>query len=173
MDPTLFPVNFNDLPSTTRFNNITDTPHFEIGDMQISWLENDHPGRSFSYRIESGGKVVVLSTDAEYKDLRPERLEPVISFFKDADVLFFDAQYAFTESVELKRDWGHSSSFVGIDLALDANVKKLVLFHHEPNYGDFQLASNLRQARAYLKNLEPGSSLEIELAYEGMLKQPD
>ena len=56
------------------------------------------------------------------------KLQPVIDFFHGADLLIFDAQYAFTESVEMKRDWGHSSSFVGIDLALDAEVKKIGTF---------------------------------------------
>ena len=135
----------------------------------MSWLENDHPGRSFSYRVEYQGHVVVLSTDAEYKTLDPAVLNPVLSFFSDADVLIFDAQYGFTESVQLKRDWGHSSSFVGVDLALDAGVKKLALFHHEPTSDDFFLVEVLKKAQTYLKNIEPDSGLEIILAHEGLV----
>ena len=55
-----------------------------------------------------------------------------MDFFRGADLLIFEAQYVFTDSVQMKRDWGHSSSYVGIDLALDAEVKKLLLFHHDP-----------------------------------------
>ena len=133
----------------------------------IRWLPNDHPGASYSYRIEYKGKIVVFSTDAEYKQLSFQALKPVEEFFRDADVLIFDAQYAFTESVAMKRDWGHSSSMVGIDLALDAAVKKLLLFHHDPTFSDETLEKNLVQARKYLQNMEPGSPLEVDLAIEG------
>ena len=107
---------------------------YQIGeDVFVSWLANDHPGTSFSYRIEHQGKVVVFSTDAEYKDISFNAMSPVIEFFKDADVLIFDAQYVFTDAVQMKRDWGHSSSFVGIDLALDAEVDTLLLVPSRPD----------------------------------------
>ncbi len=167
--PEYFPVSFDSLGSTMEFVSLSDTQTVEIDDIKISWLENDHPGRSFSYRVEYQGHVAVLSTDAEYKTLDPAILDPVLEFFRDADVLIFDAQYGFTESVQLKRDWGHSSSFVGVDLALDAGVKRLALFHHEPTSDDFHLVEVLKKAQTYLQNVEPGSELEVLLAYEGLV----
>ena len=167
--PEYFPVSFESLGSSIEFIDLSDTKTIEIDGIKVSWLENDHPGRSFSYRVEYQGHVVVLSTDAEYKTLDPAVLNPVLSFFSDADVLIFDAQYGFTESVQLKRDWGHSSSFVGVDLALDAGVKKLALFHHEPTSDDFCLVEVLKKAQTYLKNIEPDSGLEIILAHEGLV----
>ena len=86
--------------------------------------------------------MVVFSTDAEYKDISFKAMSPVIEFFKGADVLIFDAQYVFTDAVQMKRDWGHSSSFVGIDLALDAEVDTLLLFHHDPMHTDATLLQN-------------------------------
>ena len=77
--------------------------------------------------------------------------------------MIFDAQYAFTESVEMKRDWGHSSSFVGIDLALDAEVKKLALFHHEPTFDDFKLIHNLDRAKLYSRKNGGDEDLELFL----------
>ena len=164
-----FPVSFDSFGSTVDFFDLTQNPVYEIGDdIRVTWLANDHPGSSFSYRIEHDGKAVVFSTDAEYKDLSPKTLDPVMEFFQDADVLIFDAQYVFTDSVQMKRDWGHSSSFIGIDLALDANVKSLYLFHHDPMLSDSALIANLEQARSYLHNMEPGSPLHIDLSYDGM-----
>ena len=163
-----FPVPFDSFGSTIDFVDLSETPKYQIGeDIFVSWLANDHPGTSFSYRIEHQGKVVVFSTDAEYKDISFKAMSPVIDFFKDADVLIFDAQYVFTDAVQMKRDWGHSSSFVGIDLALDAEVDTLLLFHHDPMHTDATLLQNLNQARQYLVNMEPGSKLNIDLAYEG------
>ena len=94
---------------------------------------------------------MVLSTDAEYKDLSFKALAPVQQFFSAADLLLFDAQYAFTESVQMKRDWGHSSPYVGIDIALDADVKKLVLTHHDPTISDPKLHDILLQSQKYLQ----------------------
>jgi len=168
--PKYFPVPFESLASTIDFVDLSEKDKVVIDDdITVRWLENDHPGRSFSYRVEYGGTSVVLSTDAEYKDLSPTALKPVIDFFSDADLLIFDAQYAFTESVQMKRDWGHSSPFVGIDLALDADVKKLILFHHEPNMDDFTLVQTADQAKQYLKMMEPRAKLEVLLGYEGMI----
>ena len=163
-----FPVPFEGLASTIEFIDLNGQSEMVVDDdIRISWIENDHPGRSFSYRVDYDGGAVVLSTDAEYKDLSPKALNPVIDFFSGADVLIFDAQYAFTDSVKSKRDWGHSSPFVGIDLALDADVETLVLFHHEPNTDDFTLVEEAEKANTYLKAVEPQAKLKVVLGYEG------
>ena len=167
--PHFFPVPFQALGSTIDFIVLKENQCYELGDVKVYWLSNDHPGASYSYRIEYKDKVVVFSTDAEYKQLSFQALKPVENFFKNADVLIFDAQYAFTESVAMKRDWGHSSSMVGIDLALDAEVKKLPLFHHDPTFSDEKLENNLIQAKKYLQNMEPGSNLKVDLAVEGTI----
>ena len=167
-----FPVPFDSFGSTINFVDLSETPTYQIGeDVFVSWLANDHPGTSFSYRIEHKGKVVVFSTDAEYKDISFKAMSPVMDFFRGADILIFDAQYVFTDAVQMKRDWGHSSSFVGIDLALDAEVKELLLFHHDPMHTDVTLLKNLQQARQYLVSMKPGSNLSIDLAYDGQYIQ--
>ena len=56
-----------------------------------------------------------------------------------------------------------------MDLALDAGVKKLALFHHEPTADDFMLVEILKKAQAYLRNIEPDSELEVLLAHEGLV----
>jgi phosphoribosyl 1,2-cyclic phosphodiesterase len=163
-----FPVPFDSFGSTINFVDLSEIQTYMIGeDIAVSWLANDHPGTSFSYRIDYKGKTVVFSTDAEYKDMSFKAMSPVMDFFRGADLLIFDAQYVFTDSVQMKRDWGHSSSYVGIDLALDAEVKKLLLFHHDPMKTDQVLIENLVQAQKYLRNMEPDADLEIDLSYDG------
>jgi ribonuclease BN (tRNA processing enzyme) len=109
---------------------------------------------------------VVYATDAEYKKLSSNDLNPTIEFFRDVDLLIFDAQYTFIEGVE-KEDWGHSSTFIGVDIALEANVGKLAFYHHEPTYTDFKLVSVLEQTRKYLAAIAGDSDLECFLAREG------
>ena len=126
-----------------------------------------HPGQCFAYRVDYKGKSVVYATDAEYKKLGSSDLKPAVEFFQDADLLIFDSMYTFSEGLE-KEDWGHSSTFIGVDLALEANVKQIAFFHHEPTYSDFKLMDIFRQTEKYLKLVAPKQELKMFLSYEGL-----
>jgi len=162
-----FPVPFRAYSAKVHFSDLSDKVKCQIGDVKITWMEMCHPGRSFAYRIEYDGRSVVYATDAEYKSLRKEELQPYVDFFQDADLLIFDSMYTFGEGLE-KRDWGHSSTFIGVDLAVDAHVKKIAFFHHEPRYSDFKLIDIFAQTKKYLKPIAPESKLDMFLAYEGL-----
>jgi phosphoribosyl 1,2-cyclic phosphodiesterase len=162
-----FPLPFSAYSASLDFSDLSDKVECRIGAVKISWLEMCHPGRSFAYRIECNGRSVVYATDAEYKSLRKNELQPYIDFFQDADLLIFDSMYTFGEGLE-KRDWGHSSTFIGVDLAVDANVKQIAFFHHEPRYSDAKLVDIFSQTQKYMKPIAPDSKLEMILAYEGL-----
>jgi ribonuclease BN (tRNA processing enzyme) len=49
-----------------------------------------------------------------------------------------DAQYT-PEEYPQKVGWGHSTSMDALRLAQEANVKHLVLFHHDPSRSDHAL----------------------------------
>jgi len=51
-----------------------------------------------------------------------ERIKDYLEFLKDADILIFDTQYTFEESIQ-KIDWGHSSASIATDIALKCGVK--------------------------------------------------
>ena len=40
----------------------------------------------------------------------------VADFFRDADLVIFDAMYSLADSISVKADWGHSSNVVGVEL---------------------------------------------------------
>lgn len=162
-----YPVPFEAYSSSLDFSELNAGVECRIGDVKITWMEMCHPGRSFSYRIEYGGRSIVYATDAEYKSLKKKELQPYIDFFQDTDMLIFDSMYTFSEGLE-KRDWGHSSTFIGVDLAVDANVKQIAFFHHAPGHSDFRLTEIFSQTQKYLKPIAPGSRLEMFLAHEGL-----
>ncbi|MEE8205947.1 MAG: MBL fold metallo-hydrolase, partial [Nitrospinaceae bacterium] len=147
--------------------SLVDQKECVLGDVRITWHEMNHPGQCFSYRVEYRGKSFIYATDSEYKDLGDESLKPTIEFFKDADLLVFDSQYTFIEGIE-KEDWGHSSTFIGVDIALEAKVKKIAFYHHEPTYSDFKLVNIFEQTQKYLKAIDPESTLEMILSREGL-----
>ena len=165
--PEYFPVPFDAYPSTLDIPDLDGKSEVRVGDVKVRWQEMCHPGKSYSYRIEYAGKSVVYATDAEYKDLNAEKLQPYVEFFRDADLLIFDSMFTFGDGLE-KRDWGHSSTFIGVDLAVDANVKEIVFFHHDPRYDDFKLVDIFSQTQHYLKSIAPESRLKISVSYEGL-----
>jgi phosphoribosyl 1,2-cyclic phosphodiesterase len=142
------------------------TATFDIGPVSVETIPLNHPGGCYGYRVAHEGKVVVFATDSEYKDPSSEALKPYVDFFKDADAVVFDAQYSMVENVE-KEDWGHSNMFTGIDMALEAGVKRLFFTHHEPVNGDALLWENLEQATRYLAVQGTETDLRLALAVEG------
>ncbi len=87
-------------------------------------------------------------------------------FFSGADLLIFDAQYALAELV--KRDWGHSSNMVGVELAELAGVKHLVLFHTDPNLDDDRIEDIEENTFAYSRIYNKEFPLTVSIADDGM-----
>ena len=56
-----------------------------------------------------------------------------------------------------------------VALALQAGVKKLVLFHHDPDHDDRTIDAFVRHARALVK--KRNGKLKVEAAREGMVIQ--
>jgi phosphoribosyl 1,2-cyclic phosphodiesterase len=162
-----FPIPFSFYASDIDFVVLEDKTEQNIGDIKITWRAMFHPGQSFAYRVDYKGKSVVYATDAEYKKLGSSDLKNDVEFFRDVDLLIFDSMYAFSEVLE-KEDWGHSSTFMGVDLAVEANVKQVAFFHHEPTYSDFKLMDIFHQTEKYLKLVAPKYDLKIFLSYEGL-----
>ncbi len=93
------------------------------------------------------------------------RLRHFVAFLGGVELLIHDAMYT-PEELEEHRGWGHSTFEEAVALAGDAGVKRLVLFHHEPEHGDEAIdalvAAARRQARA------KGLPAEVVAAQEGM-----
>lgn len=160
-----FPVSMEQMASQKIYHQLEAEETVTINDILIKNIELHHPGKNYAYRIEYGGKSFVYATDAEYNNQSKEKIDRYIDFYKDADILYFDAHYSFDEEIE-KIDWGHSSAIFGIELAIRANVKNLYLTHHAPEKDDFEIYRLLEKALEYQHLTYPGSNLKVELARE-------
>jgi len=161
--PTHFPVTLDQMASTKTFVQLEVGKAYVIGPFHISTIKHDHPGDAYGYRIETERGIFVYATDAEYTNLAWDQRQRHIEFFRDADVVIYDAAYSLVEAVE-KLDWGHSSPFIGVEMANDANVKTLVLFHHDPDRSDEKLDELVG---GYRKAIAGKSRMEISIAQEG------
>lgn len=170
-----FPVSWKDLPclkecyELPRFN-----PHpILLGEVAVTYNELDHPGTSFGYCFETRGKRVVIATDCEHREIPPPN---VVKLAKNASVLYWDAQYLPEEyrgEVGMsKYGWGHGTYEFGILCALQANVKCLLLGHHEPTHNDFDLVELAKRAISYRDQQlqlpqNQGKHLDVLMAHEG------
>ena len=127
-----FPVNLECLPADLTFHEVRNGDLITVGDVQVRARKLNHPGGSLGYRLEDRGTVLVYATDTEQiEGTDPDALE----LARDADVLIYDSMYAPEQYEGLwddipRQSWGHSTWEGAVDLAAQAKVKRLVLFHH-------------------------------------------
>lgn len=165
--PNHFPVSLETMSADVQFVQLQEGSNLNIGEFAVSSIHLRHPGGSFSYKIEKNGRTFVYATDAEYKGIRPKAMEQYIAFYANSEALVFDAQFTLEDAME-KEGWGHSSSMVGVDIALKANIKRLVLFHHEPSYNDEKLQEIYDKTIRYYETIKGNRNLEIIMAREGL-----
>ncbi|MDR0882626.1 MAG: MBL fold metallo-hydrolase [Candidatus Adiutrix sp.] len=164
--PSLFPVPLEDLPARIDFRDFPQEG-LTVGALRIDSMVLPHPGGSLAYKISVGSQSVVYATDFEFPSIETEQAARFVEFISGADALIADTQYTYLESVA-KEGWGHSTSFVAMDLAMRANVKSFFLFHHDPEHSDAKLVDNLDKTRAYYLMMSDRGSMRIELAAEGL-----
>ncbi|RKX73688.1 MAG: MBL fold metallo-hydrolase [Spirochaetes bacterium] len=165
MQPPYFPVSMDVMNADINYHVLKVEPLI-LGSAEIRWREMKHPGKSYAYQLTEFGNKTIFSTDTELTEKDFHRNDENRLFFEDADLLIMDSQYTLGEAIE-KYDWGHSSYSIAVDFAVEWNIKKLVLFHHDPFYDDKKMFNILKSSQWYLKHLEK-KDLEIYLAIEDM-----
>ena len=163
-----FPVPLDYMQAERSFILLEPDREYQIGGFTVKAVKQNHPGDSYGYSFAKAGKKIVYATDSEHKEDVWGDEQSVMTFFRDADLLIFDAQYSFIESADTKASWGHSSNILGVELSVAAQVKRLCLFHNEPACDDQALDIVLENTRNYLKIHAEDSPLQIDLAYDGL-----
>ena len=163
-----FPVKFEQLGAEVEFVKLTPGVEHVVAGITVKPHLQLHSGDSYGYRFEKDGKSVVYTTDSEHKLEDRHEAESFAAFFRDADVVIFDAMYALAEAISVKADWGHSSNIVGVELCQMARAKHLVLFHHEPANDDDTLDGLLKEARRFEELTRSDHALRISSAYDGL-----
>lgn len=129
MSPPFFPITMKEMQANVIYEEKTQTAS-SIGSLDITTIPLSHPGGGFGYRLSENGKVFVFLTDNELTHPHPggKSIEEYTAFCKDADILFHDMEFT-PEEYPSKKGWGHSSYADVLELAINANVKQLGLFH--------------------------------------------
>jgi phosphoribosyl 1,2-cyclic phosphodiesterase len=143
MTTPFFPVDFNGLPSQLEFRQITTDP-IGFGDVTVQGFPLHHPQGAQGYRIANEHKSIVFAIDHEHGDSAIDVGLRVIA--RNADVLIYDAQYTPAE-YEQRKGWGHGTWQEAVNVARDAQVGKLVLFHHDPDHDDDAIDAIVAEAQ--------------------------
>lgn len=182
-----FPVNVGELSSNLTYHRLKETPNIDMGDgLSLSTKLLNHPITSLGYRFECNKKVIctcydhepfrnLFITDKEHPEydelmdyegemVAKEQNDAIEEFFAGADLLIHDAQYTQVEYDNGRINWGHSSIEHTIAAANRAGVKRLLLFHHDPDRTDEDIEVLEQEYCVSGKNGET----VVEFAREGM-----
>lgn len=119
----------------------------------------NHPNGATGYRIEHKGGSVCYVTDTEHV---PGQLdENILGLVEGTDLFIYDSTYT-DDEFPAKVGWGHSTWQEAVRLAKAAKVRKLAIFHHEPDHDD----KFMTRVEAQAKKLFPRSFVARERQVE-------
>jgi ribonuclease BN (tRNA processing enzyme) len=165
MDTRVFPVAFAELAADVSMRTLGKQETVRLAGSKAVAVEarfsKAHPKVGvLLYRIEYAGHSIVYATDVE----APKGGHAdVVDLARGADLLICDSQYTDAEYFEDERNkagWGHSTVRMAAEIARDAAVGQLLLYHHDPTHNDKQVRSLERLARGVFRN--------SQAAYEGL-----
>lgn len=171
-----FPLSIAQMGGVIFFHDVKEGATIQIKDSDrvLATVQNaklNHPNGVVGYRLTDkvSGKTFVFATDTEhYADHVDENL---VRLCRDADLLIYDGQYTPVEYEGGKgsfshKGWGHSTWEKGVEVALNAGVKRLIITHHDPMHDDSFLHKLGEKAKDSLATRKV--PLKIEWAHEGM-----
>lgn len=172
MSPVVFPVSFDELDARIDFQDLGEEVRQGRG-YAVSAYHVQHPGGALAYRFtdaKAPKRALVYVSDNELAAHPSYQTAPgwragMAEFVKGAAVLIHDTTYTRDEYAHHK-GWGHSTYDDALELAIEAGVEQLVLFHHKPERADEEIDHELDALRAQAR--ARGSALRIEAAAEGM-----
>jgi len=161
MDAPFFPAALAGLPVQLEVHDFKSGAHRRVGPYDVQAIRIYHPAPALAYRIEADGRSLVYATDTE--DAFNGETNPVIALARGANTLIHDAQFL---DRDFKRGWGHSTIASAIDVAVQAEVGRLLLFHHDPDRSDNALDAIAIDAQRTAHARRP--TLEVVIAREGL-----
>lgn len=140
----LWPCNIDDYKAKVTIKDMPEI--FNIGAVHVETIESNHPGGSSIIRLSIDGKRFVYASDYEHGD--EEKEKQLAEFSKDADLIFYDAQYTASEYPRYK-GYGHSTPEEGIKLKEISGAKEIAFVHHSTKHNDLFL---YQEERKYLEH---------------------
>lgn len=170
MTPPKFPVRYSGINAEMTYVGAYST-EFEIGSVTVTPIPISHPDKGSGYKFTEDGKSFVFLTDNELGFVHPGGLtyKDYLEFCTGADLLIHDAEYL-PEEYPSTLKWGHSVFTKTLDLALEAGVEKLGLFHINQERTDQQMdkiveicKQTIADKNSFLECFAVGCDMSFEL----------
>ena len=183
MESPFFPVGLKELPSNVEIDELRDMD-FQLGNVRVQAYFANHPGICVGYRLTTRDGSVAFFPDNEppnrlqhqpgaanadeptRRGFAEHELRKFVEFLRDVDVLILDSQYDAEEYLQ-HEGWGHGCVDDVVQIAVEAGVKQLFLFHHDPDHDDAKVTAMVQHARQLAAKMK--SPLKIEAAREGLV----
>ena len=173
MELPYFPVSMSDMMADVEVVQVDET--FECGSVKVRAFFTNHPGKCCGFRMMTRSGDVAYVPDNELnkaglaahmprEDAKHFR-ERFLGEIRGARVLIHDSQYTREEYVD-RVGWGHSSLEDVVQVAAEAEVERLILFHHDPVRTDEGVNALVAMARALVE--ANGWKLRVDAAREGL-----
>jgi phosphoribosyl 1,2-cyclic phosphodiesterase len=183
MESPFFPVALDKVPANIKIEELKKMD-FRLGAVRVQASPAFHPGVCVGYRVSTEAGSIAFFPDNELRHSRapaaPSTRQPpgteftakanreLIQFLTGTDVLIMDAQYDWEEYQE-HVGWGHGCVDEVVALALQAGIKQLFLFHHDPDHDDERITRMTARARELVRARK--GRLMVDAAREGLVVQ--
>jgi phosphoribosyl 1,2-cyclic phosphodiesterase len=159
VSPPNFPVNYGDLKARIEYSDGC-PEKFQIDSVTVMPIDISHPGGGKGYKFIEDGRIFVFLTDHEIGYTHPGGLphEDYLKFCASADLLVHDAEFT-GEEFARHRSWGHSAYLDTLNLAMEAGVKQLALFHINQDRTDKAMDKIVDHCRRVIR--ESNAQVEI------------
>ena len=180
MESTYFPVLFQELPGNIQIEELTDLA-FQVGPVPVKARFANHPGMCVGYRIFTPhGSVAFFPDNEPHTRLHKaspatplgtqsppayaeEQEQQLADFLRGTELLILDSQFD-AEEYPSHVGWGHGFVDYAVALALKAEVKRLFLFHHDPEHDDAKIEAMQAHGRKLVT--AAGATLQVDAACE-------
>jgi phosphoribosyl 1,2-cyclic phosphodiesterase len=167
MSPPAFPVLASELLGSWSFDSIDEGVH-SIEGFTVLAREIPHKGgRTMGYRVSDEWSSLAYLSDhgpAMAGGPGPDGFGPyheaALDLCQGVDLLIHDAQYTASE-LPFRVHYGHSAVNYAVALAKVAGVGRVMLFHHDPERTDSEVAAIERAMRV-------GEDIAVDAAREGV-----
>jgi phosphoribosyl 1,2-cyclic phosphodiesterase/ActR/RegA family two-component response regulator len=177
MESPYFPISLQQMPGHIAIRELHE-PEFTVNKVVVRAKLLNHPGSCTGYRLMTPGGSISYLPDIELRGRprdfssaekmidksAPAELRELAEFVRDSDVLIMDSQY---DAVEYEKHigWGHTCLEDCVAFAMQANVQRLFLFHHDPDHTDEHISRMVARARQMASRCH--SKLTVDAAREG------
>lgn len=161
MIPPFFPIKPSDWAANVKWRTLKEQK-MKFGEVFVEARRVKHRGETFAFKfIFPDGRKIIYATDHEIEPFN-KKFE---KWIQGVDVLIHDSQYD-RKKYARRKNWGHSPFESVLEMAIEQKVKRLILFHHDPEASDRLLEERLRKCRKSIQAKK--SKLRCVIAEEGL-----